>query len=140
MMTLEQFQKELADRKVPEDKATGLVELVFEGIELTLFEDLASIIDETEAKEWELKIDATKSEEHYATILQDMATRAYSDKAPDTLKELFDVLYRETLSALDSTVETLKKYEAGDPETVAKLDAAKDSPEVQDIMKAMEEK
>lgn len=122
-MTLEQFENKLRELKIPEDKLEGFVHIVTEGIELTLFEEISAITDDKEFSEWEEKIKSTKSDEHYATILQDMATKAFGDKAKEELTKLYDELFTQLIETAKETGVLLKKYEAGDPETVAKLDA-----------------
>lgn len=64
---------------------------------------------------------------------------AYGEQAEMKKQELLYDYLKDTLEATKKTKDLLTRYQAGDPTAVAAIESQKDSPEVQEIMKYMDQ-
>jgi hypothetical protein len=101
-----------------DEKVQEVLDLATQEVADSIMVDFAPVASDEEATEFESRIQNSKSGDHFITIIEEMAVKAYGDEAENKISTLYSEFLNPLIDAGSSFEETYKKYTAGDPDTV----------------------
>lgn len=136
---MDEINAKIKEFGLPEKESEELLNVMTEEAINVLFEDLAEKSTDEELTVIENRIKEAKSQEHFETILNELAVTVYGDNAQ---QEIINI-YLDLLDIFKQNVEDAKdlivKANSGDPDAKELLEKAKDFDMYKNIVASQEE-
>lgn len=138
MSTIDEAIANLKKIGYTDKRLEKLLDQLAEEVEEVMFIDLASVSTDEELEAFEKRIKESKSPEEYGKISDEMAKRAYGEKADEKIEEILIDMLEEVEKVTLKIRETYQKYLDKDPDAVKQVEEFKNDPKVKEIMQQFE--
>lgn len=121
-----------------DEKLQELLPLVFDDVEEIIAFDFATVSTDAETAVYTAKIQQAKTAEEVKAVLIEMSRKAYGEAYEQKFDEILATELEKVAEMTSNIRQTYHKYMSGDPDTVAKINAAQNSPDVQATLSDMQ--
>jgi hypothetical protein len=123
---MEEIIAKIKEFGLPEKESEELLNVMTEEVVNVLFEDLTEKSTDEELAVIENRIKEAKSQEHFETILNELAVTVYGDNAQQEIKNIYLDLLDMFKHNVDEAKDLIVKANNGDPDAKALLEKAQD--------------
>lgn len=124
---------------LPQKEADELFEALSEEVLEIVFHEYADKSTDEELTVMETRIKEAKSPEHFETIIAEIATTIYGDKADQEIKNIYQDLLEQFSAAVEEAKQLAQRAQAGDPDAIKLIQKAQQTEDYAEVMNKFSE-
>jgi hypothetical protein len=124
---------------LPQKEADELFEILSQEVLEIIFHEYADKSTDEELTVMETRIKEAKSSEHFETIIAEIATTIYGDKADEEIKNIYQDLLEQFTAAVEEAKQLAQRAQAGDPDAIKLIEKAQQTEDYEEVMNKFSE-
>ncbi len=124
---------------LPQKEADELFETLSQEVLEILFHEYADKSTDEELTVMENRIKEAKSQEHFETIIAEIASTVYGDQADQEIKNVYLDLLDQFSTAVEEAKALAQRAQAGDPDAIKLIEKAQQTEDYTEVMNKFSE-
>lgn len=136
---MDEIKEKINQFGLPQKEADELFEMLSQEVLETIFHEYADKSTDEELTVMENRIKEAKSQEHFETIITEIATTVYGDQANQEIKNIYLDLLDQFATAVEEAKELAQRAQAGDPDAIKLIEKAQQTEDYTEVMNKFSE-
>jgi len=136
---MDEIKEKINQFGLPQKEADELFETLSQEVLEILFHEYADKSTDEELTVMENRIKEAKSQEHFETIIAEIASTIYGDQADQEIKNIYLDLLDQFTTAVEEAKELAQRAQAGDPDAIKLIEKAQQTEDFKEVMNKFSE-